>query len=94
MSLKARMELLEEGKIYRGIVRNVAPFGLFVELIEGQEDGVLLLERTPYPEIARLLQPGQAVEVITTVVDVELEVVRVKLLPNPTRYDGFWSRLA
>ena len=92
MSLKARMELLEEGKVYRGVVRHVVTFGLFVELIEGQEHGLLYFDRTLYPEIARLLQVGQSVKVIATVVDAQRESVRVQLLPDPTRYDGFWSR--
>jgi hypothetical protein len=53
------MELLSEGTVYRGVVRNVAPFGPFIELVEGQQDGVLLFDQTPYQEIARLLQVGQ-----------------------------------
>jgi ribosomal protein S1 len=85
------MELLREGKVYRGVVRHVVPFGLAIELVEGQNDGLLWFDRTPYPEIARLLLVGQTVEVIATVVDVEREIVRVQLLPDPTRYDGFWA---
>lgn len=90
--LKAQMQLLSEGTVYRGIVRDVASFGLFIELIPGQQEGVLHFHQTPYEEIARSLNPGQTVEVVATTVDVEREVVRVKLLPDPTRYQGFWPR--
>lgn len=86
------MELLSEGTVYRGVVRNVAPFGVFIELVEGQKDGLLLFDQTPYQEVARLLQVGQSVDVVATTVDVDREVVRVKLLPDPTRYKGFWSQ--
>lgn len=45
MSRKDRMELLSAGTVYRRMVRNVALFGLFVELAEGQRDGLLLFDR-------------------------------------------------
>jgi ribosomal protein S1 len=86
------MELLREGAVYRGVVCSVAPFGVFVELIAGQQEGLLAFDRTPYPEIARQLRTGDVVEVVAIAVDVDREQVRVALLPDATRYDGFWTR--
>jgi len=86
------MDLLVEGATHRGIVRNRTPFGLFIELIAGQEDGLLRFDSTPYPEIAKLFHEGDAVEVVVTTVDVGREVVRVQLLSDATLYDGFWKR--
>jgi len=86
------MELLSEGTIYQGVVEFVAPFGLFILLVDGQKSGLLRFDQTPYPEIARLFQVGQSIEVIAATVDVQREVVHVQLLPDPTRYQGFWPQ--
>jgi hypothetical protein len=75
-----------------GTVLNVAPFGLFVELVPGRLEGILRSVQTPYAEIARIFRVVQRVEVIVKDVNPQKEVVRVELLPDPTRHDGFWQR--
>jgi ribosomal protein S1 len=86
------VNLVTEGQVIVGTVVNVAPFGLFVELVPGRLDGLLWFDRTPYHEIARLLRVGQNVEVIVSDVDLLKEVVRLELLPDPTRHTGFWPK--
>jgi ribosomal protein S1 len=88
------IDLVAEGQVIVGTVVNVAPFGLFVELVPGRLDGVLLFDRTPYPEIARLCRAGDKLEVSVRVVDPQKERVRLEMLPDPTRYEGFWPKPA
>lgn len=80
-----------------GTIVNVASFGLFVELVPrgasfGALDGLLLFDRTPYQEIARLYRVGQELEVVVRDVDANKEIVRLEMLPDPTHYAGFWPQ--
>jgi ribosomal protein S1 len=90
--IRKPVHLVAEGQVIVGTVVNASPFNLFVELVPGRLDGVLPFDRTPYQEIARLYRVGDKVEVVVRDVDPQKEVVRLEMLPDPTQYDGFWSK--
>jgi ribosomal protein S1 len=89
-SLRKPVDLVTEGQVIVGTVCDVAPFGLFVEIVPGRLDGLLRFGSALYPEIARLFKSGERIEVVVRTIDLQREAVYLDLLPDPTRYDGFW----
>jgi ribosomal protein S1 len=92
VSRRKPVHLVAEGQVISGRVVNVAPFGLFIEIVPGVLDGLLRYEKTTYPDIARLYGGSDILDVIVKDVDVQRETVRLELLPDPSRYDKFWGR--
>ena len=83
--------LVEEGQIIRGTVCVIADFGLFIELVPRQLDGLLLYDRTPYREIAENAKIGDGLDVVVAEINDQTERVRLELLPDSTRYEAFWK---
>jgi ribosomal protein S1 len=79
-----------EGQVLSGTVVGVAPFGLYI-LVAPRLDGLLSFDRTPYPEIAKLFRVGDTLEVRVRIANVERDDLRLELLPDPTRYQGYWA---
>jgi small subunit ribosomal protein S1 len=65
-----------QGQIIWGTVVNVAPFGLFIELVP-RLDGLLQFDRSVSPNIAKQYQKGQRIKV--EVKSVNLKQVKVEL---------------
>jgi ribosomal protein S1 len=92
MSRKTPVWLVQEGQIIRGQVMDIASFGVFIELIPNTLDGLLEFAHTPYVELAENLKVGDVLEVMVDQVDLQKEKVRLRLLPDSTKYEGFWNR--
>lgn len=90
--LQKPVGLVAGGQVIVGTVVTATSFGLFVEIVPGRLDGLLRFDQTPYAEIAKLYRVGQRIEVIVRAVDTAKEVVRLEMLPDPTRYEGFWLK--
>jgi polyribonucleotide nucleotidyltransferase len=75
---------IERGSIYNGIVKRIADFGIFVELVPGT-DGLVhvsAIPRAQQPDIAKLYTPGMAVTVEVTDYDPESERIRLRIISD------------
>jgi polyribonucleotide nucleotidyltransferase len=88
--IRAQMEEPEPGKIYKGIVKRVEPYGAFVEILPGT-DGLLHVSEIDWKRVERVedyMNIGDEVEV--KLVDFErggkLRLSRKILLPKPEGY--------
>ena len=91
--IRAQMEEPEVGKIYKGTVRRVEPYGAFVEILPGT-DGLLHVSELDWKRVEKVeeyLQVGDEIEV--KLLDFErggkLRLSRKALLPKP---DGWVDR--
>ncbi len=94
MEAKKRIQLIttipEVGEVYKGKVKNIVPFGAFVEILPGKE-GLLHISELEWRRVGNVedvLQSGQEVEVKLIEVDKrsgKLKLSRKALLPKPER---------
>lgn len=81
------LEALREGEVRQAVVRNLAPFGAFVDI--GGVDGLIHIselawERVEHP--SEVLSPGDALQVLVLSIDRERQRIglsRKRLLPDP-----------
>ena len=82
----------EVGKVYRGKVKTIVPFGAFIEILPGK-DGLLHVSEIDWKRIEKVeevLKEGQEVEVKLIEVDPKtgkLKLSRKVLLPRPEKGD-------
>jgi polyribonucleotide nucleotidyltransferase len=88
--IRSQMEEPEVGKIYKGVVKRVEPYGAFVEILPGQ-DGLLHVSELDWRRVERVedvLKIGDELEV--KLLDFErggkLRLSRKILLPKPEGY--------
>jgi polyribonucleotide nucleotidyltransferase len=88
--IRSQMEEPELGKIYKGVVKRVEPYGAFVEILPGQ-DGLLHVSELDWKRVEKVedvLKLGDELEV--KLVDYErggkLRLSRKALLPKPEGY--------
>jgi Polyribonucleotide nucleotidyltransferase (polynucleotide phosphorylase) len=80
----------EVGKVYRGKVKTIVPFGAFIEILPGK-DGLLHVSEIDWKRIEKVeevLKEGQEVEVKLIEVDPKtgkLKLSRKVLLPRPEK---------
>lgn len=83
---------VKEGQVRKGIVRNVKPFGAFVDV--GGVDGLVPVGEMAWKRItdpSEIVQPGQAVEVVVIRVDREARKLTLSLRDLVT---GPWDQAA
>ena len=80
----------EVGEVYKGVVKNIQPFGAFVEILPGK-DGLLHISEidwTHLKDVESVLKVGDEVEVKLIEVDKKtgkLKLSRKVLLPKPPK---------
>ena len=85
------IEVPEVGKTYKGIVKNLAAFGAFVEILPGK-DGLLHVSELDWKRIENVedvLKEGDEIEVILKEIDPKTGKLRLShrdLLPKPEGY--------
>jgi len=81
----------EVGKVYEGVVKNIVPFGAFVEVIPGT-DGLLHISEIEWRRLEKVedvLKVGDKIEVKLIEIDKrtgKLKLSRKVLLPKPERH--------
>lgn len=89
--IKAITAIPEVGEIYDGVVKNIMPFGAFVEIIPGQ-DGLLHISEIEYRRLENVedvLKVGDEIKVKLIAVDEKtgkLKLSHKVLLPKPEGY--------
>ena len=86
------MEEAEVGKVYHGLVRRIAPFGAFVEIIPGT-DGMLHIseiDKTHVKRVEDYFKVGDRIDVKVISVDNEgkIRLSRKALLTGPADTNG------
>ncbi len=88
--ISAQMEEPEPGKVYKGVVKRIEPYGAFVEVLPGQ-DGLLHISELDWKRVERVedyLKLGDEIEV--KLIDFErggkLRLSHKVLLPKPEGY--------
>lgn len=90
--INAIVEVPEVGKIYKGKVKSIMPFGAFIEILPGK-DGLLHISEIEWRRIEKVedvLKEGQEVEVKLIDIDKKtgkLKLSRKVLLPKPAKAD-------
>ena len=84
--VKALIEKPEKGKIYKGKIKKIMPFGAFVEILPGKE-GLLHISKIAHERIERVedvLKQGEEVEVKLLDIDAQgkMDLSRKALLPK------------
>ncbi|MDP4187372.1 MAG: polyribonucleotide nucleotidyltransferase [Bacteroidota bacterium] len=90
--INAIVEVPEVGKIYKGKVKSIMPFGAFIEILPGK-DGLLHISEIEWRRIEKVedvLKEGQEIEVKLIDIDKKtgkLKLSRKVLLPKPAKAD-------
>jgi polyribonucleotide nucleotidyltransferase len=88
--IKQIVSVPEVGEVYQGVVKNIQPFGAFVEILPGK-DGLLHISEINWDRVANVedvLKVGDEIEVKLIDVDKKtgkLKLSRRVLLPRPEK---------
>ena len=86
--IKAIIAIPEIGEVYQGVVKNIVPFGAFIEIMPGKE-GLLHISEIDWKRIEKVedvLRTGERIEVKLTDIDNKtgkLKLSRKALIPKP-----------
>lgn len=86
--IRAIIAIPEIGEVYQGVVKNIVPFGAFIEIMPGKE-GLLHISEIDWKRIEKVedvLKTGERIEVKLTDIDNKtgkLKLSRKALIPRP-----------